>query len=96
MFGELLTPMHMLFILVVVLIVFGPKRLPEIGKSLGKGIKEFKKATTDIGDKLSGDDDNASQATIDKAEATDKVQEPVTTAEPKVAPEAKSAETKTT
>ncbi|MCL4474145.1 MAG: twin-arginine translocase TatA/TatE family subunit [Actinobacteria bacterium] len=93
MFGELLSPMHMLFILIVVLIIFGPKRLPEIGKSLGKGIKEFKKATTDIQDKL-GDDD-ASAAKIDKAEA-EKVKEPMQAPEAKVAPEPSSAETKTT
>ena len=94
MFGELLSPMHMLFILIVVLIIFGPKRLPEIGKSLGKGIKEFKKATTEMQDKLSDDDNSA--AKIDKAEATEAVKEPMTAPEPKVAPEAKSAETKTT
>ncbi len=94
MFGELLSPMHMLFILIVVLIIFGPKRLPEIGKSLGKGIKEFKKATTEMQDKLSDDDNSA--AKIDKAEATEVVKEPMTAPEPKVAPEAKSAETKTT
>ena len=35
---------EMLIILVVVLIFFGPKRLPDLAKSLGKGIAEFKKA----------------------------------------------------
>lgn len=35
-------------ILVIALVVFGPGKLPEVGKSLGKGIKEFKKATSDI------------------------------------------------
>jgi sec-independent protein translocase protein TatA len=93
MFGDLLSPMHMLFILIVVLIVFGPKRLPEIGKSLGKGIKEFKKATTEMQDKLS--DDDASTATIEKAEAVETAKEPMVAPEAKMAPEAKSAETKT-
>jgi len=41
-FGE------MLVILVIALLVFGPKKLPELGKSLGKGIREFKKATNDL------------------------------------------------
>src|SRR5438067_4973768 len=36
---------EMLVIFVVALLVFGPKKLPELGKSLGKGIREFKKAT---------------------------------------------------
>jgi len=94
MFGELLTPMHMLFILIIVLIVFGPKRLPEIGKSLGKGIKEFKKATTDMQEKLS--DEDASAPKIDKAEAADTATEAKASPEAKVAPEPKSAETKTT
>ncbi len=39
---------EMIIILVVALIVFGPKKLPEIGKSLGKGIAEFKKASSDL------------------------------------------------
>lgn len=37
---------EMLLILVLALIVFGPKRLPEVGKSLGKTIKEFRRATS--------------------------------------------------
>lgn len=40
----LLEPTHLLFILVIVLIIFGPGKLPELGKGLGKGIREFKGA----------------------------------------------------
>ena len=40
-----LTPMTAGIILVVALVIFGPGKLPELGKSLGKGIKEFKSAT---------------------------------------------------
>ena len=40
----LLQPTHLVFILVIVLILFGPGKLPELGKGLGKGIKEFKDA----------------------------------------------------
>jgi TatA/E family protein of Tat protein translocase len=39
---------EMLVIFVVALLVFGPKKLPELGKSLGKGIREFRKATNDL------------------------------------------------
>jgi TatA/E family protein of Tat protein translocase len=39
---------EMLIILVVVLIFFGPKRLPELAKSIGKGIAEFKKASDEV------------------------------------------------
>jgi len=35
-------PMEILVVLIIALIVFGPKRLPELGKSLGKSIREFK------------------------------------------------------
>src|SRR5438876_7282362 len=39
---------EMLLIFIVALLVFGPKKLPELGKSLGKGIREFKKATEEL------------------------------------------------
>ncbi len=39
---------EMIVILVIALIVFGPKKMPEIGKSLGKGIAEFKKASSEL------------------------------------------------
>jgi sec-independent protein translocase protein TatA len=39
---DLLTPTHLIFLALLALIVFGPKRLPEIGRSLGTGIREFK------------------------------------------------------
>jgi sec-independent protein translocase protein TatA len=39
---------EMIVIFVIALIVFGPKKLPEIGKSLGKGIAEFKKASSEL------------------------------------------------
>jgi sec-independent protein translocase protein TatA len=43
-------PMELIVILAIALIVLGPKKLPEVGKSLGKGMREFK-------DSLSGDSD---------------------------------------
>jgi sec-independent protein translocase protein TatA len=42
MLSGLENPVHLLFILVVALLVFGPKRLPSIGHSLGAGIREFR------------------------------------------------------
>ena len=47
MFGSLGIP-ELILIFVVALIVFGPKRLPEIGRTLGKAMGEFKKATDDF------------------------------------------------
>ncbi|TMK67855.1 MAG: twin-arginine translocase TatA/TatE family subunit [Actinobacteria bacterium] len=46
----LLTPWHLLILAVVVLLVFGPKRLPELGRSLGSGMRGFKRA-------IEGDDE---------------------------------------
>jgi sec-independent protein translocase protein TatA len=42
MFEGLFQPMHMLVILGIALLVFGPKKLPELGKGLGEGIRSFK------------------------------------------------------
>lgn len=39
-------PLHWLFILVALLLIFGARRLPEIGRSLGSGIREFKRSVT--------------------------------------------------
>ncbi len=38
----LFQPMHLLVILIIAMLVFGPKRIPELGKALGEGIKGFK------------------------------------------------------
>jgi len=45
MFGSLGMP-ELVVIFVIALIVFGPRKLPELGRSLGRGINEFKKATS--------------------------------------------------
>jgi sec-independent protein translocase protein TatA len=47
MFGSIGMP-ELLLIFVVALLVFGPKKLPEIGKSIGKGLLEFKRASEDL------------------------------------------------
>lgn len=47
MFEGLFQPIHVVFILVIALVFFGPGKLPELGAGLGKGIREFKKAMAD-------------------------------------------------
>ena len=44
------SPIQLIIVLIIALVVLGPKRLPEVGKSLGRGIREFK-------DSVSGNDD---------------------------------------
>jgi sec-independent protein translocase protein TatA len=44
MFEGIFQPMHLIIILIIVLIIFGPGKLPELGGSIGKAIRGFKKA----------------------------------------------------
>jgi sec-independent protein translocase protein TatA len=46
-------PMELIVVLVIALVVLGPKKLPEVGKSLGKGMREFKDSLSN----MSNDDD---------------------------------------
>ena len=56
MFGKIGLP-ELILILVIALIIFGPRKLPDIGRSIGKGIREFRQATTEISKTVSLDDD---------------------------------------
>jgi sec-independent protein translocase protein TatA len=44
MVGDILQPTHLVFVLVVALLVLGPKRLPEVGRQLGNGLRDFRAA----------------------------------------------------
>jgi TatA/E family protein of Tat protein translocase len=48
-FAGLENPIHLLFLALVVLLLFGPKRLPEIGRSLGSGIRELRGSLSEHG-----------------------------------------------
>lgn len=52
MFAGMLGGWEIILILAVVLILFGAKKLPELAKGLGTGIKEFKKATREVTDEI--------------------------------------------
>ena len=43
-------PGELILLLIIILVIFGPGRLPEIGNAVGKGIREFRKAATDVTD----------------------------------------------
>ena len=45
-----LGPTELIIVLVIALIIFGPGKLPELGKALGQGIREFKEAMQDLGE----------------------------------------------
>jgi sec-independent protein translocase protein TatA len=58
-------PLEIAIVLIIALLVFGPKRLPELGKSLGKGIREFKGSITGEDDKDEQPDEQAKIAAAD-------------------------------
>jgi TatA/E family protein of Tat protein translocase len=51
MFGNIGLP-EMMLIMAIALLVFGPKKLPEVGRSIGKAMREFKKSTEEIKDRF--------------------------------------------
>lgn len=55
-FGNL-GPLELFIILVIVLVLFGARRVPEIGASLGKGIREFKRSINDVQRQVTDTDD---------------------------------------
>ena len=71
--------MEILLILVVVLLLFGAKRLPEIGASMGKGIREFKRSITDVDKALT---EPARDTRGERLGATEPIRESEETAQP--------------
>jgi sec-independent protein translocase protein TatA len=60
-FGEIL------IILVIALIVFGPRRLPEMGKTVGRSLREFRRATSDIRSEITADlEDEPPRLTVEE------------------------------
>jgi sec-independent protein translocase protein TatA len=53
-------PMELIIVLVIALIVLGPKKLPEVGRSVGKGMREFKDSLNGIADDDDDDEDEPS------------------------------------
>ena len=74
---NILQPTHLLLILVVALLVLGPKRLPEAGRALGKGLRDFRSA-------MSGEEHEPRQRSRESGEQrrVDAAEEPVQAAEP--------------
>jgi sec-independent protein translocase protein TatA len=71
--GDILQPTHLIFILVIALLVLGPKRLPEVGRSLGKGLRDFRSA-------MSGEDQDHVDAGVSQTttvESSTPASEPV-------------------
>ena len=78
-FGNL-GPLELLMILVIVLVIFGAKRVPEIGASIGKGIREFKRNISDVDRQIQEPDRDARAERLNTGEPVrredDKTSEP--------------------
>jgi sec-independent protein translocase protein TatA len=74
MFGNTIGPGEIAIVLVIALLIFGPKKLPELGKGLGRGMRDFKRAVT-------GDDEDERKNEEEKkaAELVEKAPEPTAT-----------------
>jgi sec-independent protein translocase protein TatA len=58
-------PMELIIVLIIALVVIGPKKLPEVGRSLGKGMREFKDSVSGIS--LNDDDDDEEARPLKRA-----------------------------
>jgi sec-independent protein translocase protein TatA len=61
--GELLTPTHLIVLAVVILVLFGGKKLPELGKGLGEGLRGFKDGMKGVTDEVNKPADTAHAVT---------------------------------
>ena len=77
-----LGPMELFIILVIVLVVFGAKRVPEIGASIGKGIREFKRNISDVDRQIREPERDARAERLNAGEPAARREED-TTSEPK-------------
>ena len=67
MFGNTIGPGEILIVLVLALLIFGPKKLPELGKGLGRGMRDFKRAVSgDDEDERKAEDDEKKSAALNK------------------------------
>ena len=93
MFGSI-GPQEILIVLVIALVVLGPKKLPEMARSLGKGVKEFKEGINDDDtvDVAADEEDEPASSRVHELPPADlppaEAPEPVAVAEPVAAPAA--------
>jgi len=73
---------ELLIVLVIALVVLGPKKLPEVGRSLGRGMREFKDSIAGIGDKHDDDDDDDERPVLGTSSSASASSTPSSTASP--------------
>ncbi len=61
-------PLELIVVLIIALVIFGPKRLPELGRSMGKGIREFRGSISGKDDDDDEEDQSSKPAAIEDAQ----------------------------
>jgi sec-independent protein translocase protein TatA len=64
--------MELILLLVIILIIFGPGKLPDIGNAVGKGIREFRRASSDLEDSVRGEPKRPPQEERPASESSDR------------------------
>ena len=77
--GELFTPTHMIVLAVVAIVLFGGKKLPELGKGLGEGLRGFKEGMKGISDEPNANTKPGETAHIVTPKAVDETPKTTTT-----------------
>jgi sec-independent protein translocase protein TatA len=85
MFGSIGMP-ELILIFVVALLVFGPKKLPELGRSLGKGLAEFKRASDDLKKTIEDEIEQGKREADSVKKQVTEVRETITAVPPAEAP----------
>ena len=69
--GDFLSPSHIVFVLIIALLIFGPRRLPELGGAVGKTIREFQKSMKEATSQATEDQPEPKSEAEPKGEATE-------------------------
>jgi sec-independent protein translocase protein TatA len=74
--GDLFAPQHLILILLIVLLMFGGKKIPELMRGLGKGIREFKDAKDNVKKEIEGHINEEPASTAPKTNSTNSTVNP--------------------
>lgn len=63
MFDNLFTPTHLIIVAIIAILIFGPRKLPELGKGLGEGLRGFKDGIKNTGNEVTQQQNTAASTT---------------------------------
>jgi sec-independent protein translocase protein TatA len=70
--GDLFAPGHLIIVLLIVILLFGSKKIPDLAKGIGEGIKEFKKATKDAEKEIQNPPNTSQKSDSEKKETQER------------------------